>query len=180
MTQFYLSIRGFLLAIAVTAMLLLAAGCGSSDDSADGTTVAADITVETGSLSKAQFIQEAGEACKNKRAKFTRELTSFLKLAGKKTAKINASNEERIGREIQTSMVQTIFLPNYEQLVSELTELGAPSGDEEQVTAFVQAMQQTVDTARSEPTEVLKQLTPFEQAIKLATAYGLTVCAENL
>lgn len=161
-------------------MLLLAAGCGGSDSSDDGATTAADVTVETGSLSKAQFIQEASEACKSNRAKFTRELTDFIKLAGEKTAKVSAGNEKKIGNEIQTSMVKTIFIPDFEQLVSELTELGAPSGDEEQVTALVQAIQQTLDKAKKEPTEVVKQLTPFGQAIKIATAYGLTVCAENL
>lgn len=173
MHRYFLSIKGFFAGVAVVAFLLgVASGCGGSDSSATGS-AGGEITVEAGSLSKAEFIAKADALCKDSRAQFDRALRTYTQnnpLSG------SAEDEtEQLGK-----VVDTILSPTYENLTEEITSLGAPSGDEEQVAAFVQAIQQDLDEASENPSKAFRDLQPFDEPIKLANAYGLTGCAASL
>jgi len=57
--------------------------------------------------------------------------------------------------------------------------LGAPTGDEAQVTAIVDSAQSALDKAKADPTTLLQnnpKNDPFAKANQLTKAYGLTAC----
>jgi len=173
MQRFFLSIRAFFLIAAVLSLLLVTGGCGGGDSATGSSGDSGEVTVETGSLSKAEFITQADTLCKASRAKFDRAFNN--RAQGFQSA--SSSQEQAVWLE---GIVDDIFLPTYESLIAKIGSLGAPSADEEQVTAFLLATQEAVDNARENPVDTFDRLTPFNRAIKLATAYGLAGCAESL
>lgn len=176
MYRYFLSIRGFYaLAVALSA-LLLAAGCGSSGSSAtdaEGSEGSSEVTVQTGSLSKAEFIERADAICESNRSQFSRSFEAFNRehpVGESPASKLSWLNE----------VVDTVLMPIYEKQVDQLSSLGAPSGDEAQMAAFVNALQRQLDAIRDNPTLFAKTITPFKAAEGKARQYGLTGCAENL
>jgi hypothetical protein len=163
MNQFYLSIRGFFLFVILLLAAVFAAGCGSSGD---------DLTVTTGSLSKTEFTQRADTICKAGRTQFDTEYSSFVKHHSKA---LSSENEELLGE-----LVETILLPNYEKRIEEISGLGAPRGNEQEIAVFLNAFKQRLDELKTDPAEMTKTSTPFTQLVKLAANYGLTGCAESL
>lgn len=149
------------------AVALFSAGCGGSDSSASG----GEVTVTTGSLSKAEFVKRADAICKEAREKFTREYTAFAKKVQRtsKTAQEAASGE----------LIEDILIPNFQKDVDEISALGAPKGDEEKVAAFLNALQQQLEEIHERPKILETTVTPLAKAEKLAKTYGLTGCAES-
>jgi len=148
------------------AALTLATGCGSSGSS---TTGPSDISVETGSLSKAEFIKQADAACEANRKQFDLEYAAFIKTKLRKGADEQA---------IQAELVDTIIIPSYGKDVEEISALGAPSGDEQQVTSFLMSLQKRLNELHEKPSELSNEM--FDAPAKLATAYGLDGCVKSL
>lgn len=157
-----------LVGVALSA-LLVAAGCGGGDDSATGSS--GDVTVETGSLSKAEFVKQASAICKKTQENFTGEAAAFVTKTNKEPPKPTETGPEE-------KLVETILIPNFESQVEEISELGAPSGDEEEVTAFLDSLQAVLDEASEDPQAFIETEGSFGRAPKLAQKYGLTGCAE--
>jgi hypothetical protein len=155
----------------VIALVVLASAGGCGDDS-EGDANGADITVETGSLSKAQFIDRVDSICKEVRRKFNREFIAFAA-----RVEANASETESQGR---AKLIRTILIPAYEDLIQQVSDLGAPSGDETRVSEFLDSMQGTLDEADADPQGFFATSNPFRNPAKLAVAYGLTGCARSL
>lgn len=168
MTKYFLSIRGFLLVVAM-ATLLFAGGCGD-DDSSEADANGEEVTVETSSLSKAEFIKQADTLCEKTKGQFFREYTTFIKDSARATQSEQAQTAE---------MVETILVPMYEDLIDQISSIGAPKGDEKQVAGFLNALQQDLDFASEQPSKALDRLVPFSRATKAAEAYGLAGCAES-
>lgn len=169
MQGYFLSIRTFFVLVAALSALLLVGGCGDSDDSATGSSDG-EVTVETGSLSKAAFVKQANKICLETQKKFQIEAVRFIERAGKNPPKpTEASPEEEL--------TETIVVKNFQDQVDELASLGAPSGDEEEISAILNALQQEVDNASEDPATFIKSEGSFGKAPKLASAYGLTECA---
>jgi hypothetical protein len=162
-----MSIRAFCLLMAVLAALVLANGCGGGGASAS------EITVQTGSLSKAEFIKRADGICEAARSQFTREYTAFAQKNYKPTSSRSAQEA------LANDLVENILLPNFEKPVDEISALGAPKGDEQEIASFLNALQQRLEEIHERPLILNKTVTPFAQAEKLAKAYGLTGCAES-
>lgn len=164
----FLSIRGVWLALAAVGAVLLAAGCGggSSEAGANG----GEITVETGSLSKAEFIKQADVLCEKSKGRLLSGFTNLVK----------ESSGSQSGQPQSKAIVDSLLLPTYEELIDEISALGAPSGDEVEVAAFLKALRKELDHASDQPSKALDRLTPFVRTIKLARAYGLTGCADSL
>jgi hypothetical protein len=163
MRQFFLSIRGFCLLSVATAALLVG-GCGGSDSD--------EITVETGALSKAEFVTQTNKLCGETKARFERELNAASRNSGALTpAGLSSSAIEAI---------MDVLVQDYEKLIDEISSLGAPKQDQKQVEAFLGAMQETLDGAVEDPKKTYENPNVFEKAPKLAAAYGLKTCAETL
>jgi hypothetical protein len=167
MLQYFLSIKRYLL-FAALPLVLLAAGCGSSAGGDSG-----EITVKTGSLSKAEFIQQADTICKVNRGQFEQSYAAFLK-----SNPPGPSEAEQIAW--LSELVDKYLLPSYEKTIEQISSLGAPSADADQIAAYLNNLQQHLDEVGEKPATLSKNQTPFQQAAKLATAYGLNDCAESL
>jgi hypothetical protein len=156
------------------AAVLLVAGCGGSDDdsSASGsaeTSESTEITVESGSLSKAQFIEKADAICEKGRQKFERLLGKFISSV--------EANESSSGQKAQAkALVNSVFAPIYEEQIDEISSLGAPSGDENEVEAVLKAIQGDIDKGKEDPLKYVRSENIFAGSIKPARAYGFTYC----
>jgi hypothetical protein len=166
-----LSIRTIWVLTAALSALLLAGGCGDSDDSATGS-AGEEITVETSSLSKAEFIKQADAICQKTKSDFENAVVASLTRQRTNPVKpTEASPEEKL---VETTLVNT-----YQKQIDEISELGAPSGDEEDIAAFLNTLQQVIDSAGEDPIAFIENDVSFGKAPKLAIAYGLTGCAET-
>jgi hypothetical protein len=161
-----LSIRGGFVLAAALAAVLIAGGCGGSDSASGG-----EVTVQTGSLSKAEFIKRADAICAAARSQFTREYTAFLRRELPKS-----SNSDQSA--LQSELVDAILIPNFGKDVDEISALGAPKGDEAAVVSFLNALQQRLDELGEKPSELNNEM--FVKPAKLAKAYGLTGCVKSL
>jgi len=160
------------------AALLLAgvfAGCGSDDDSATGSSSSGseEITVETGDLSKAQFVKQAGANCIKAKSQFNSQFAVNIQDLRKR--KSTAARVEALPAAVRGALV-----PAYEEMIEKTSALGAPAGDEEDVSEFLTALQQDLDTARANPTEAIRTGAPFRHSAQLAYEYGLTGCVQTL
>lgn len=145
-------------------------GCGGGGSDA---ATAGKVTVETGSLTKEEFARQADNSCEETRAAFERDYAAFRRREGL------TSTEELSGS--QTAyLVKTSIVPHYERLVEEISQLGAPQQDGQEVAAFLAALQRSLDFARRHPAGALATGTPFLEASELAREIGLEGCAFSL
>lgn len=168
----FLSIKRFLQGFALVAVAVLAlfaaSGCGGSDSSATA------VTVETGSLSKAAFIKKAINVCKSTRLRFEEETKAVLEKFSKTPPKPGDTGPEM-------AYVEEVVVPRFAEQVSKLSDIGAPRGDEEEVSKILESLQGVVTLADDDPAEYLKQIeteSPFKRPARLAATYGLLGCAE--
>jgi len=149
--------------------LLLATGCGG-DDSATGSSSDGEVTVETSSLSKAQFTKQANAVCSETRKQIEGELAAYLKKQNEDPTAASEGDPE-------IELVEETVIPNMQKQVDEISALGAPSGDEEELSAFLNSLQKTVDEMSDDPKTFIRSQGSFGDAPKLAEAYGLDGCA---
>lgn len=184
--------------IVVLILAAVAAGCGDEESSSSeqGTTSATDTASvpssdstektgddtgeQTGSVSKSQFIARADAICQKSRERFE---AKFLSLANQAEAAESVRKEipRQKEEENQTKLVTTVLVPTYEDQTEQIRALGAPKGGEEAVASFLRATQDALDEASTEPIEYLgQQGQKFSEATELASAYGMSVCAQTM
>ncbi len=136
---------------------LLIGGCGGSSDSSSGPTI-----------SKAVFIKKADAVCQGSIERIEKAFVAYLRKSGKGTHPGKAAEEELVGK---------VLVPSVKREVKELRALGAPSGDEDRVGAIVEALEEGVETAESDPKAVTASSdVVFGIASRLAKEYGLEAC----
>lgn len=139
---------------------LLAAGCGSDDNSdkqSFGTSVG---SASTASLSKADFVTQANAVCKTA----NQELDQAGQALGQ-----NPTPEEL------DSFVTDNVTPTIQTELDAIRALGAPAGDEQTVNAILAAADSGLQRLQADPS-LLTTGDPFGEANQLADDYGLTVC----
>ncbi len=147
-------------------------GCGSDDnDVQNGSASAA--AVETGSLSKEQFIQRVDSMCKETQGEL---LSGVASITSERSGDTSPDAEQKATEELATAVV----VPAADTLISRVQAIGAPSGDEQQVQAFLTALEADRAYAEEDPLKAVDRLTPYAKAIQAAESYGLTGCVEAL
>lgn len=141
---------------AVLAAGLIAAGCGSSDDSSSSD------STSTAALTKAEFLAQGNAIC----TAGNQKLEAAFQSLGK------GSTPEQISQVTTEQIVPTI---NDE--LDQIRALGAPAGDEQQVSAILDEADSASVKLEADPSLGAGDSDPFAQANKLAKEYGLTVCA---
>ena len=162
--KYFFSISLF--AAAVLLFVGALSGCGTSGDDSG------EVSVKTGSLSKAEFISRADAICTAARSEFNRQYVAFIqkhKPPPSKAGQIDWLDQ----------IVETALLPTYEPRIEQIGALGAPDADAEDVSAFLNALSERLDEIKEEPTELSNGLQPFAKPVKLAKAYGLTGCVKS-
>ncbi len=141
---------------AVFALVLVAVGCGSS-----------------GSISKQEFITKADAICKKGNDQIQSEIQAYSKKVGL------SGNTQPTDAQV-TEIANTILIPSVQGQHDDISDLGAPSGDQDQVDAILSAVQDGIDQAKKDPTTLLQSNdTTFAKANQLAKDYGLTVCGQS-
>jgi hypothetical protein len=158
--------QGFALVAVASLALFAASGCGGSGGGATG------MSVETGSLSKTAFVSKADGLCKATHGRLIGEYAAYIKEANPASA---AEEKEAIA-----GFFEDIVRPDYEELLGEIRQLGAPSADVKEVSAIIHAFERQLDALERKPIELVKNKFPFRGVEKLALAYGLKGCAESL
>lgn len=133
----------------------IAAGCGGDDEA-------------TASLSRQQFVKEANAVCKAGERERTEIIEGATKLF---------KPGEVLSKERKEEFVQTGAVDPYRKMTEQLTELGTPEGEEEQVEAVIEEMERAADKAEENPIKALTSIAPFAAANKAVTDYGIDSCA---
>lgn len=160
--------RGKVLALLATLATLLAVGCGSSGESAE-------ITVETGSMSKAEFIEKADAICEAARTKFLAQLTRFLK----ENKSILVGNDLEAKKALLPEILESLLQPNIEGQIEQISALGAPKEYAPEVAKFLNALQDRMDKALENPPGFSTTPTPFVVAENIARRAALKGCSES-
>ncbi len=162
--------RGSFLPVAALVALLLAfvaTGCGSSSSD--------EVTVQTGSLSKAEFIEKADAICEAARTEFLAKYTKFLE-AHKSV--VNSADEEAKSV-LLSEILNSILAPNIEDQVTQISKLGVPQDFAPEVEKFLNALQGRMDKALDNPEGFTTTPTPFVQAENIARQATMNGCAES-
>lgn len=147
-------------------VLVLGSGCGGSSSTSESSSV----TVQTGSLSKAEFIKRADAICEASRKQFVAEYKNFAEKNEKAFSSNRADTIRRLANEV--------MIPNYEKRIEEIAALGAPVADSAKVAAYIRVVEGALQKVRREPVRVSESLnTVFAPIAIAAQHYGIQSCA---
>jgi hypothetical protein len=153
--------------LVVVAAVGLLAGCGSSDD--DGT------TDSSASLTKADFVTQGNEICTEGNEEIESGIEGFAEENG-------LSGNDQPTEEQVEELATDILIPSVAKQVEELRDLGAPSGEEKEVNAFLDKAESTVEEVEADPSLITDEEgeSPFASVNREATSLGLTTCGEEV
>jgi hypothetical protein len=138
------------------------AGCGSSSSTSTETTAA---------ISKAEFVAKGNAVCARGEKAQEAEINAYVKKNGLEKKEPTKAQEAEI--------VETVFAPNIQSQIDGVKALGAPSGEEQQVSSALELSQQTLERIEANPELAFGKKSPFAAAGKQLHALGLKECAPN-
>jgi hypothetical protein len=142
--------------VGVLVVLAIGVGCGGGDDDS--------------SLSKADFVKQADEICDRAETKKNKDLEAAFQKLGK---------EGKSGKKAEEELVTGTALPPISEMTEELKDLGAPSGEEDQADAMIEAFEEEVEKVEGDPTSVISgEGGEFDKANQLAKKMGLKACSQ--
>jgi hypothetical protein len=148
------------LAILITGANL--SGCGSSSSTA---------TEATTAITKAEFVSKGNAVCVKGEKAQEAEINAYVKKHGLENKKpTKAQNVE---------LVETILAPNFQSQIDGVTALGAPSGEEQQVSSALELSQQTLEKIEANPELAFGKENAFAAAGKQLHALELKECTPN-
>jgi hypothetical protein len=153
-----------------SALCAFAMGCGDDDDSSSGGAPSDNPSITTSSLTKAQFIKQAGAACNKEREEVLQELSAY------------AERHKGVPRDrLIANAFKAVFVPVVEKEIAAIRQLGAPEGDEEEVAEILAAEQEGIDQIKQlERAKSAPEFgSYFQAADEKLKAYGLTGCTKG-
>jgi maltose-binding protein MalE len=148
----------------VAVLAIAVSGCGSSSSTTTTTTTAA--------ISKAEFVVKGNAICIAGEKKQEAALTLFFK-------KLGLKENQKPTQAQQEEAVEAVLAPNIQVQIDSVKALGAPSGEEQQVSSALEASQQALDKVKANPELSSGKESPFHAAGLQLHALGLTQCAKN-
>jgi hypothetical protein len=148
-------------AAAAAVLVMLVAGCGGGDD---------ETTDETVTLTKAEFIKQGDAICKKAGDQSEEEAEEF--------AEENGFTLEKASKDQLEEAVAEVLVSTLRQQADEISALGAPEGDEEQVEEIIVSLEGATDEVEDEPSLVFEE-GAFDEPNELAKDYGFKVCGEE-
>lgn len=156
-------IKGLPLSVVLVLGLSLSA-CGSSSTTNSTATVPA--------ITKAEFVAKGNLICAKGNKTQQAAIAAFGKKHGLKP------NQEP-SKAQQAELVSSVLVPSVQPQIDAVKALGAPSGEEQQVSSALEASQQALDKVKSDPALAFGKVSAFAAAGKQLHALGLTQCAPN-
>jgi hypothetical protein len=151
----------------VLAIAVIAAGCGSSDSSDSSSGDESSATA----LTKPEFIKAADAVCEEGNEAISEEVEEFGEENGFDAEKANEAQQEEL--------ISEVVAPAIGEQAAGISELGAPSGEEEAVEEIVEAVEAGAEEGEEDPSSFLVENGnegPFDEANELADEFGLKVC----
>lgn len=149
--------------VLVVALGANAVGCGDDDESSGD---APSPAVAASSISKDEFVEQANAICKPGRAKLLSAVLAYQK---------KHLNEPSVKVVVDTA--RKVIDPELQRQVEELRELGAPSGDVEEVEKVLASLQNSAGEIVEKKPPTFNEAQVFLQlAGKDASRYGLDEC----
>jgi hypothetical protein len=171
MQGYYLSTRAFFIVIVASLALVVASGCGGSDSSSAAEN--SRVEVQTGQLSKAEFVKRAEAICGKLTRQFQIEYGAFTTQHEKQFWVRRSAAISQLAREV--------FAPNYEKRIEEIAALGAPPSDKAEVEAFIRALEGVVQTVRKDPVKASASLrNVLAKPFQAEQRYGLQGCTSAI
>jgi hypothetical protein len=156
--------RRMICGLALTAALIVGvcvAGCGSSSST----------TETTAAISKAEFVAKGNAVCVKGEKAQEAEVNAYVKKHGLENKKPSKAQE--------VELVETVFAPNIQSQIDGVKALGAPNGEEQQVSSALELSQQALEKVEANPELAFGKQDPFAAAGKQLHALGLKECAPN-
>jgi len=161
-----LSKRFTLLLAGVMALGVIAAGCGSSDDSTDTT----DVTV---TITKDQLIAQGDTICKQGDKEIEEGFESYAE-------ENNIPKNKEPSDEQGVELVETVIVPSIKTQAELIRGLGTPEGDEDEVEAMLDSLDEAVEEAEENPESLFDEKSdPFGDPNQRAEDYGFKVCGQS-
>ncbi len=146
----------------VMAIAIVAAGCGSSSD--DSTEVVV--------LSKTEFIEQGDAICAKGSKQIEDEADEF--------AEENDIDIDNPSKGDQEEVIVAVVAPSLQTQADELSELGAPDGEEDKAEAMIAALESGAEELEDEPGVLLEnEADPLGEANKLANEFGFKECGQE-
>jgi hypothetical protein len=143
---------------------LIAAGCGSSDNTESTATTA---------LTKAEFLKKGNAICAQGNKEINEGFEAFFEGS-------NLKKNEEPSKAQKEEAAETILIPAIRKDVDSIRALGAPEGEEEQVEEILDAAEEALEKLETEPAAAIDESNhAFVKVNKLSREYGLTVCGEE-
>lgn len=150
--------------VLVTALVVgvCVAGCGSSNSTS---------TETTATVSKAEFVAGGNAVCVKGEKAQEAEINAYVKKHGLENKKPSEAQE--------AELVETVLVPNIQSQIDGVKAIGAPSGEEQQVSSALELSQQTLEKIEANPELAFGNKDTFAAAGKQLHALGLKKCAPN-
>jgi hypothetical protein len=158
-------------AVVVTALALFGLGCGSGGDS--GSTGSGEsVTVTTNSgMTKAELIAQGDKICEKTDKVQEEALKAYLKENPKAASSAAGKNK----------MVSVAGIPPIQTELEDLVALGSPAGEEDEVQAIFDSIQQALEKGEEDPGALISESNNFfKKADALAGKYGFKACDQAL
>jgi hypothetical protein len=154
---------GFLMIIFLAGAGAITGGCGEDDS-------AGSETIETSSLTKAQFVKRADEICSKGTEKALEKILAYVE---------ENESSSKSEPELVAEAIHVTVLPQLEDQFDEIEGLGAPKGDEQEVEALLAAMRSAIAVIEKRRELSLQtNIAPdFRHAGRLSRQYGIEGCA---
>lgn len=156
--------------VVMVCLVMVIAGCGGGDSNTDGSAgapsnVTAPVSVSETSISKSAYSAKASAICAKAGAVIFNVLSS---------ARPTAGNEAKLF----ARLTQSQLVPTVEHELSQLKALGAPQGDDRQVTQILNALSSGVAGIKGQAIMSLPAFgKPFVAFDSRVSAYGIDSCA---
>jgi hypothetical protein len=146
------------------AIALIVAGCGGGNGNSTG----------TASISKAEFEKKGNAICASGEKRVNAEVEEYVRENHLTTQKPTQAQ--------MTEIANTIAIPSIQRQIDEIRALGAPAGEEEQVSEVLAAVEEALEEIKQDPAKIMEsesQVPAFAKANRLARGLGLDVCGEE-
>ena len=153
--------RWILGVIAIAISAIMAVGCGGGDDS-------------TTALTKAEFTKQASAICTEGKQEFDAAIADYNKTV---ESTPGGTSDAGFQRDAANEMLNGSILPSMQEELEQLEELGAPAGDEADVSKMVKTLSQTIEGLEGKGIRELLYSEKYGRFQQEAEAYGLECSA---
>jgi hypothetical protein len=140
----------------VVAIAVIAAGCGSSDDS----------------LTKAEYIKQGDELCKKGGAEIEADVKSYANENGISLKK--EPTKEQLGE-----LSENAVIPGIRNQLEGLRDLGTPSEDEATANELLDALEKGIEEGEEDPIAFVTKGDSLAEANNLAKEFGFKECGNE-